>query len=124
MAPNAPPGITPNETTASGSDLGKRMMAVTAQAMPIKVQEQQIEWGDMIPLLNQFWAVICTFGFAKYRPGRIKQWLNYLRKTYPQAEEAYMTVRTMNDSRVVEAWLRELTAQHTPTASEQTPAAA
>ena len=33
--------------------------------------------------------------------------MNYLRKTYPQAEEAYMTVRTMNDSRVVEAWLRE-----------------
>lgn len=116
---------------ASGCDaimLGRGIVANPGLALAIKAHEQPIAWEDIIPLLNQFWALICTFGFAKYRPGRIKQWLNYLRKTYPQAEEAYMTVRTMNDSRVVEAWLRELTAQHTPPrtirASEQTPAAA
>ena len=116
---------------ASGCDaimLGRGIVANPGLALAIKAHEQPIAWEDIIPLLNQFWALICTFGFAKYRPGRIKQWLNYLRKTYPQAEEAYMTVRTMNDSRVVEAWLRDLTAQHTPPrtirASEQTPAAA
>jgi len=31
------------------------------------------------------------------RAGRLKQWLNYLRRCHPQAEAAYAAVRTIND---------------------------
>ena len=36
----------------------------------------------------------------------MKQWLNYLRRTYPEAQEVYDTVRTLNDSRQMQEWLQ------------------
>ena len=36
-----------------------------------------------------------------YRAGRLKQWLNYLRRRHPQAELAYAAVRTINDPTLV-----------------------
>ena len=37
--------------------------------------------------------------------GRLKQWLNYLRRHYPEAGEAYLRLRTINDPATLAAGL-------------------
>lgn len=63
-------------------------------------------WEDLQPLLWHFWALILAHIEPRARAGRMKQWLNYLRRRYPQAETAYLNARTLNDSRAMEAWMR------------------
>ncbi|MFT3856003.1 MAG: tRNA-dihydrouridine synthase [Aquabacterium sp.] len=62
-----------------------------------------VPWSDMLPLLDVFWHLICGHIVPKYRAGRMKQWLSYLRDTYPQADAAFMQIRTLRDAREVEA---------------------
>ena len=33
---------------------------------------------------------------TRHQAGRLKQWLHYLRRRYPEAEETYQRVRTIN----------------------------
>ena len=64
-------------------------------------------WQDLLPLLQHFWDLVVTHIEPRARAGRMKQWLNYLRRTHPEAEDAYQTLRTVTDSRIMEAWLRQ-----------------
>jgi len=41
----------------------------------------------------------------RHRAGRLKQWLNFLRRRFPEAEQAYAALRTQNDSRELVRWL-------------------
>jgi tRNA-dihydrouridine synthase C len=41
----------------------------------------------------------------RHQPGRIKQWLNFLRKHYPEAEAAYAHLRTITEPAQITAWL-------------------
>ena len=62
-------------------------------------------WPDMQPLLHVFWGLIEAHIEPRHRAGRLKQWLNFLRRRFPEAEEAYQSVRTITDSRAISAWL-------------------
>ena len=42
---------------------------------------------------------------ARHRAGRLKQWFNYLRKAYPEGQEAFDAVRLMRDARQLQDWL-------------------
>ena len=42
--------------------------------------------------------------------GRLKQWLNLLRRRFAEAELAYQHVRTMNDQRAISVWVAALQA--------------
>jgi tRNA-dihydrouridine synthase C len=59
-------------------------------------------------LLRVFWLRVQERVVPRYRAGRVKQWLNYLRKRYPQAEAAYAELRTENDAQRLVARLFEL----------------
>src|SRR3989344_4846349 len=63
------------------------------------------DWSDLQPLLHRYWQLIQLRVVPKHQAGRMKQWLNFLRRRHPQAEEAYQGLRTLNDSRQVAAWL-------------------
>ncbi|MGE5451347.1 MAG: tRNA dihydrouridine synthase [Acidobacteriota bacterium] len=105
--------------------VGRGAVANPGLALAIAASDRVVTWADLIPLLHAFWALICTFVVPKHRAGRIKQWLNYLRATYPEAQAAYLHVRVMNDSREVEAWLHSLgerSEQTPPPAQEHVPA--
>jgi len=54
-------------------------------------------WNELQPLLAAFWWLVCAKIEPRARAGRLKQWLNYLRRRHPQAEVAYQAVRTVND---------------------------
>ena len=58
-----------------------------------------------MPLLAEFWQIVCTRLEARSRAGRLKQWLNFLRRRFPEAETAYQQLRTINDPALIDAWL-------------------
>ncbi|MBG6076134.1 tRNA-dihydrouridine synthase C [Polaromonas sp. CG_9.11] len=64
-----------------------------------------IDWPELLPLLAEFWHVVCTRLDARARAGRLKQWLNFLRRRFPEAEIAYQQIRTVNDPVLIDAWL-------------------
>lgn len=65
----------------------------------------EIPWEQMLPLIDVFWHTVRTRLDRKKQAGRIKQWLNFLRRHYPQAETAYQTLRTLNDAVAIDQWL-------------------
>ena len=68
---------------------------------------RQVTWQTLRPLINDFWTLVSGRVERKHRAGRLKQWLNFLRRRYPEAEAAYMALRTINDPALIDAWLRD-----------------
>lgn len=64
-----------------------------------------VAWSSLLPLVGDFWHLVHTRLETRAQAGRLKQWLNFLRRRYPQAEDAYMTLRTVNDPQIVAAWV-------------------
>ena len=70
-----------------------------------QTQAPHIDCLDLLPLIADFWSLVCARLEQKQKCGRLKQWLNFLRRRYPQAEAAYQELRTLNDPRLVDQWL-------------------
>ena len=92
----------------SGCDalmLGRGMVADPGLALAIvaadRGQAAALTWAELQPLLAAFWVLVGGHIEPKARAGRLKQWLNYLRRRHPEAETAYQAVRTINDPRLV-----------------------
>ena len=56
-----------------------------------------VAWDDLLPTLAQFWRLVSLRVEPRHRAGRLKQWLNLLRRRYPQAQRAYDELRLVND---------------------------
>lgn len=99
----------------SGCDslmLGRGMVADPGLAHAVRRALGQplapaVAWADLLPLLGEFWRLMSARVERRHRSGRLKQWLNYLRRIYPEAQAAYMTLRTVNDVAQVEQWLQQ-----------------
>lgn len=59
----------------------------------------------LMPHLEQFWGRVCERVEPRARAGRLKQWLYYLRRSSPQADQAYQQLRTVTDTADVTRWL-------------------
>lgn len=64
-----------------------------------------LDWQSLFPLIQDFWDLVGRRLDKKSRTGRLKQWLNFLRRSYPEAEAAYQALRTYNEPERVDAWL-------------------
>ena len=62
-------------------------------------------WDAVEPLLAHFWRRIATHVAPRHRSGRLKQWLNLLRRRHPQAQQAFDRIRATNDPAAVERLL-------------------
>jgi tRNA-dihydrouridine synthase C len=86
----------------SGCDslmLGRGMVSDPGLALAIRHPlHAGLTWAQMLPVFRQFWELVRVKIDRHARAGRLKQWLNYLRRRYPEAGEAYATVRTINDA--------------------------
>lgn len=98
----------------SGCDalmLGRGIVADPGLARAIRAADagrpgdDTVEWEALLPHIGQFWDRVCQDLEPRQRAGRLKQWLNLLRRRYPQAEQAYQQVRTLTDQRAVSAWV-------------------
>jgi len=78
--------------------IGRGMVSDPGLALAIRhPRHEGLAWAQMLPVLQVFWELIRVKLDARSRAGRLKQWLNYLRRRYPEAGEAYARVRTIND---------------------------
>lgn len=59
----------------------------------------------LLPHLEQFWRRVCERVEPRARAGRLKQWLYYLRRSSPLADQAYQQLRTVTDTADVTRWL-------------------
>jgi tRNA-dihydrouridine synthase C len=66
-----------------------------------------LTWDTLLPLIAQFWELVCSRLDAHSRAGRLKQWLNFLRRRYPEAELAFQALRTVNQPAAISRWLAE-----------------
>lgn len=94
---------------ASGCDalmLGRGMVADPGLALAIRSpQGPALAWHALLPLVALYWQHLTAQVPARHRAGRLKQWLNLLRRRHPQAQVAFDAVRTTNDPAVVDARL-------------------
>ena len=61
-----------------------------------------------MPQVQRFWEMVCEDLEPRQRAGRLKQWLNLMRRRFPQAEVAYQEVRTQTDQRAISDWVAAL----------------
>lgn len=111
---------------ASGCDwlmLGRGMVSDPGLALVIASPgHAPLPWAALWPLVGMFWELVCVYVEPKHRAGRLKQWLNYLRRRYPEAEAMYAQVRTINDSREVGLFLQAAGAAIRAERTDQPPA--
>ena len=60
-----------------------------------------LSWPALLPFVADFWQIVGAHIALHHRSGRLKQWLNFLRRRYPEAQAAYAAVRTVNDPALV-----------------------
>ncbi|WP_373783907.1 tRNA dihydrouridine synthase [Delftia acidovorans] len=82
--------------------------AVEGGQMPAEHVAAQVSWSDLVPQVQRFWDMVCEDLEPRQRAGRLKQWLNLLRRRFPEAEQAYQEVRTQTDQREITLWVQAL----------------
>lgn len=90
--------------------IGRGLVTDPGLALAVHGQADGLPWADVLPLLNLFWQRVCARVERRHRAGRLKQWLNYLRHRYPEAQTAFDQLRLSNDPLHIQAWL----ALHAP----------
>lgn len=92
-------------------------LAIAQGARDDSAATAALPWPALLPLLADFWAEVRGRVERRHQAGRLKQWLNYLRIAYPEAQQAFDALRAVNDPDALSAWLllsiQELPAQST-----------
>lgn len=76
----------------SRPDLARQIAAAQAG-----VELPEMTWAELLPLIRQFWLQARAQLTPRQAPGRLKQWLAMLTRTYPQAVELFTLVRREQD---------------------------
>jgi tRNA-dihydrouridine synthase C len=90
--------------------LGRGLVSDPGLALALRGQAQP-GWPELLPLLVMYGRLIAPRVAPRHRGGRIKQWLNMLRRRHPQAQQAYDAVRLLRDAAEIERCLQAGTAE-------------
>ena len=96
--------------------LGRGIVADPGLALAVRRAVEQgsvsaaagIDWLALVPQVQRFWHMVCEDLEPRQRAGRLKQWLNLMRRRFPEAEQAYQEVRTQTDQRAISDWVQAL----------------
>ena len=77
------------------------------QSGEVMAPGQGVAWSRLVDLMGVFWADIALRVAARHRAGRLKQWLNAMRRVYPEAQQAFDELRLVHDAALVDRWLAE-----------------
>lgn len=98
--------------------LGRGMVADPGLALALRAHDSghgagaaALTWPALVPHLLAFWELVCTHLEPRQHAGRLKQWLNLLRRRYPEAQQAYDTVRVLTEQAAVSAALARIAAE-------------
>ena len=84
--------------------LGRGIVADPGLALAVR-GAAAADWAVLLPLVRHYWRRIAGHVAPRRRAGRLKQWLNLLRRRFPEAQAAFDTVRAFNDPVVVQGLL-------------------
>ena len=97
------------ESGCQGLMLGRGQVADPGLAWALRQVDgappRPVSWASLQPGLAQFWALVALQAAPRHRAGRMKQWLNLLRRRYPEAQAAFDAVRTVTEPAAVERCL-------------------
>ena len=89
--------------------LGRGAVQLPSLARQIRASNTtDTSWTGMGMLLHSFWDDVRPTLSTKDAIGRVKQWVNYLRKTYPEAESLWRSIREETDPHNLNAKLKDL----------------
>jgi tRNA-dihydrouridine synthase C len=91
----------------SGCDalmLGRGMVADPGLAWAVRGAAEPT-WAAVADLLPHFWQQVVGRVAPRHSAGRLKQWLNLLRRRFPEAQLLYERVRTLQAPAAVQALL-------------------
>ena len=82
--------------------LGRGLVARPDLALQIRAaaegrEHTPLAWADVLPLLQDFWQQQRAKLPERFAPGRLKQWLNWLTRSYPEAAALFVAVRAETD---------------------------
>ena len=69
--------------------------------------DRSADWCELQPLLADFWQQVQVRVTPGQAPGRLKQWLNSLRLTFPEAEALYWALRPVRGIEETDRVLRQ-----------------
>ncbi len=72
---------------------------------------QGVAWATLLDLMQIFWVGVSARVATRHRAGRLKQWLNYMRRVYPAAQQAFDELRLVHDAHKIEVWLAQQQSQ-------------
>ena len=67
---------------------------------------REMPWSELLPLLRDFWLQARRKLAPRYAPGRLKQWLGMLTRTYPEAVELFARIRRESDCETIDRLLQ------------------
>lgn len=68
--------------------------------------DRSADWRLLLPLLALFWRQVCAKVSAQHAPGRLKQWLSALRRTFVEADSLFLAIRPLRGVDEIERVLR------------------
>jgi tRNA-dihydrouridine synthase C len=86
--------------------LGRGLLAQPGLALQIKADGQgqpraEMDWPAACKLLYHYHLQTYNHYPAKHMGNRVKQWLNYLGRNYPQAQRFMETIKRSRDAEVI-----------------------
>lgn len=81
-------------------DLARQIAAARAGRAVVAM-----DWAELQPLLGEFWLQARRKMSPRYAPGRLKQWLAMLLRSYPQAADLFNLLRRESDCSRIDALL-------------------
>ena len=96
----------------SGCDdlmIGRGLVADPGLALAIaRPGAAPLDWARLLTLIEHYWGRIAAHVSPRHRAGRLKQWLNLLRRRHPEAQQLFDAVRTVNDPAQVDHLLAKV----------------
>jgi tRNA-dihydrouridine synthase C len=92
--------------------IGRGLIARPDLARKIKASQQKIQipdmtWPEAVSLIHEYASVLQGWLEDRYVTGRVKQWVNLLRRGFPEAEALWPQVRKLKQVEPMFACLRQ-----------------
>lgn len=77
--------------------IGRGALNIPNLSQVVKYNQTKMPWHDVLALLHQYAHTENQFDTGFYHVARIKQWLGYLKKAYPEAETLFQRIKTCHN---------------------------
>jgi tRNA-dihydrouridine synthase C len=82
-------------------DLACQIAAAYAGNEPVPMN-----WDQIKPLLHDYWKRLRLRATGRHAPGRLKQWLHWLARSFPEAAQLFVDLRRETDCEVLDRQLQ------------------